>query len=42
MGDIYDELLERLADEPCFAERDQDTQELMETPHKLRKGMAPR
>jgi len=42
MGDIYDELLERLAAEPCVAERDQDTQELMEAPHKLRKGMAPR
>jgi hypothetical protein len=42
MGDIYDELLERLAVEPCVAERDQDTQELMEAPNKLRKGMAPR
>nr|WP_312477399.1 hypothetical protein [Achromobacter ruhlandii] len=42
MGDIYDELLQRLALEPCVAERDQDTQELMEAPNKLRKGMAPR
>ncbi len=42
MGDIYDELLERLAMEPCVAGRDQDTQELMEAPNKLRKGMAPR
>lgn len=42
MGDIYDELLERLALEPCLAERDLDTQELMEPARKLRKGMAPR
>ncbi|MFF7398909.1 hypothetical protein ACFZAI_20825 [Achromobacter sp. NPDC008082] len=42
MGDIYDELRERLAVEPCVLERDQDTQKLMEAPHKLRKGMAPR
>jgi len=42
MGDIYDELRERLAVEPCVVERDQDTQDLMEAPNKLRKGMAPR
>jgi len=28
--------------EPCVVERDQDTQDLMEAPNKLRKGMAPR
>ena len=42
MGDIYDELLAGLASEPCVLERDQDVQDLMEAPHKLRKGMAPR
>ncbi|MNX70687.1 hypothetical protein D3C86_1019580 [compost metagenome] len=42
MGDIYDELLARLAAEPCVIERDQDTREMMEAPDKLRKGMAPR
>jgi len=42
MGDIYDKLLERLAMEPCVAKRGQDTQELMEAPNKLRRGMAPR
>lgn len=42
MGGIYDELLERLAVEPCVVERDQDTQDLMEAPNMLRKGMAPR
>lgn len=42
MGGIYDELQERLAVEPCVVERDQDTQDLMEAPNKLRKGMAPR
>lgn len=42
MGNIYDELLEHLAAEPCVAERDQDTQEMMEAPDKLRKGMTPR
>lgn len=42
MGDIYDELRERLAVEPCVLARDLETQELMEAPDKLRKGMAPR
>lgn len=42
MGDIYEELLAGLALEPCILERDQDVQELMEAPHKLRKGMGPR
>ena len=42
MGNIYDELQERLAVEPCVLERDLDTQELMEAPHQLRKGMARR
>ncbi len=42
MGDIYEELLAGLAIEPCLQERDQDVQELMEAPHKLRKGMVTR
>ena len=42
MGDIYDELLAGLAVEPCVLERDQMTAELLEAPHRLRKGMAPR
>lgn len=42
MGDIYEELLQRLAVEPCVVERDQNVQEMMEAPAKQRKGMAPR
>ncbi|MNY67742.1 hypothetical protein D3C86_2053870 [compost metagenome] len=42
MGDIYDQLLARLTVEPCVVEREQDVQEMMEAPDKLRKGMAPR
>lgn len=41
-GDLYDELVGALRAEPCVIERDQDIQELMEAPDKLRKGMAPR
>ncbi|MCP1404414.1 hypothetical protein [Achromobacter insolitus] len=41
-GDIYDDLLADLAREPCVLERDQMTTELLESPRKLRKGMAPR
>lgn len=41
-GDIYDDLLADLAKEPCVLERDEMTTELMESPRKLRKGMAPR
>lgn len=41
-GDIYDDLLADLAKEPCVLERDQMTIELLESPRKLRKGMAPR
>lgn len=41
-GKLYDELLSSLAVEPCVLERDQDVQALMEAPHRLRKGMAPR
>ncbi len=41
-GDIYDDLLASLAKEPCVLERDQMTTELLESPRKLRKGMAPR
>ncbi len=42
MGEIYDDLLEGLAAEPCVIERDQDVAELLEDPRKLRKGMGPR
>lgn len=42
MGEIYDDLMAGLADEPCVIERDRDTAELLEEPRKLRKGMAPR
>ncbi|MFY3132374.1 hypothetical protein ACOTF1_15200 [Achromobacter ruhlandii] len=42
MGEIYDDLMAGLADEPCVIERDQMTAELLEAPRKLRKGMAPR
>ncbi|MEN5158978.1 hypothetical protein [Achromobacter spanius] len=42
MGDIYDELLQRLAVEPCVLERDDMVDSLMEAPAKLRKGMARR
>lgn len=41
-GDLYDDFMKALRDEPCVIERDQDVQEMMETPNKLRKGMAPR
>ncbi|MNV92202.1 hypothetical protein D3C71_1867730 [compost metagenome] len=42
MGDIYDELLQRLVVEPCVLERDEMVDALMEASAKLRKGMAPR
>lgn len=42
MGEIYDDLMDGLAKEPCVQERDQMTAELLEQPRKLRKGMAPR
>jgi len=41
-ADLYDEFMEALRAEPCVIERDQDVQDLMEAPNKLRKGMAPR
>jgi len=41
-GSLYDEFMQALREEPCVIERDQDVQEMMETPEKLRKGMAPR
>lgn len=41
MGGIFDELLARLAAEPCVVERDEDVRAMMATPDKLRKGMAP-
>ncbi|MGB3819318.1 hypothetical protein [Achromobacter pulmonis] len=42
MGEIYDDLMAGLADEPCVIERDQDVGALLEDPRKLRKGMGPR
>ncbi|MNV80702.1 hypothetical protein D3C71_1743240 [compost metagenome] len=42
MGDTYDELLQRLAVEPCVLECDKMVDSLMEAPATLRKGMAPR
>ncbi|MNL50701.1 hypothetical protein D3C87_1737370 [compost metagenome] len=41
MGGIYDELLQRLAVEPCVLERDEMVDSLMEAPAKLRMGMPP-
>lgn len=42
MGQIYDDLMEGLAAEPCVIERDQDVAALLEDPRKLPKGMGPR
>lgn len=42
MGEIYDDLMAGLADEPCVVERDHLRAELLEEPRKLRKGMGPR
>ena len=42
MGEIYGDLMDGLAKEPCVVERDQMTAELLESPRKLRKGMEPR
>jgi hypothetical protein len=41
-GGIYDDLLAALAVEPCVLERDQLVSELLDSPRKPRKGMAPR
>ena len=41
-GGLYDDFMSALRDEPCVIERDRNVQEMMETPDKLRKGMAPR
>ena len=41
-GSLYDDFMQALREEPCVIERDKDVQEMMETPDKLRKGMAPR
>ncbi|WP_249205454.1 hypothetical protein [Achromobacter sp. Marseille-Q0513] len=42
MGDIYDELMQQIAVEPCVVERKEWTAEILEAPYKLRKGMGPR
>lgn len=39
---LPDDFMKGLREEPCVIERDCDVQEMMETPDKLRKGMAPR
>lgn len=41
-GQIHDDLIAGLAEEPCVIERDQDVAALLEDPRKLRKGMGPR
>ncbi|WP_043517355.1 hypothetical protein [Achromobacter arsenitoxydans] len=41
-GELYDQFMQDLHAEPCVQERDDMTASLMETPDKLRKGMAPR
>jgi len=41
-GSLYHDFMRAQREEPCVIERDQDVQEMMETPEKLRKGMAPR
>ncbi len=42
VGEIYDDLITALAAEPCVIEFRQTTSELLESPRRLRKGMAPR
>lgn len=42
MGDIYDELMQQIAVEPCVIERKEWTAEILEAPYKMPKGMAPR
>jgi len=41
-GELYDDFMKGLRDEPCVQERDGMTTSLMEAPERLRKGMAPR
>jgi hypothetical protein len=41
-GELYDDFMKGLRDEPCVQERDGMTTSLMEAPDRLRKGMAPR
>lgn len=41
-GDRSNEFMQYLHAEPCVVECDQDVQEMMEVPDKLRKEMAPR
>ncbi|CAB3697805.1 MULTISPECIES: hypothetical protein [Achromobacter] len=41
-GELYDDFMKALRDEPCVQERDDMTTSLMEAPNRLRKGMAPR
>ncbi|MNV84699.1 hypothetical protein D3C71_1785920 [compost metagenome] len=41
-GELYDDFMKGLRDEPCVQERDGMATSLMEAPDRLRKGMAPR
>ncbi|MFY3630786.1 hypothetical protein ACOTFH_29480 [Achromobacter xylosoxidans] len=41
-GVVYDQAVEDLPQEPCVQEQEQMTAELLEDPHKLRKGMGSR
>jgi len=41
-GELYDDFMKSLRDEPCVQERDGLASSLLEAPDKLRKGMAPR
>lgn len=41
-GELYDEFMKGLREEPCVLEREDMAASLMEAPDKLRKGMAPR
>lgn len=42
MGDIYDNLMQQIAVEPCVVERRAWTDEILDAPAKHRKGMPPR
>ncbi len=42
MGTVFDILMEMKGQEPCIREYEEMAAELLESPRKLRKGMAPR
>lgn len=41
-GELFDDFMAALRNEPCVQERDSMTSSLMESPDRQRKGMAPR